>query len=331
MSAKKLEWIRIQQRPKAIQVAPAVRTVCPPKKLVTALKKLGFDHVYDTIYAADLTIFEEGTEFIERIQNNGPLPLMTSCCPGWMQLVHSDNYTGLQKYVSTCKSPQLMMGAMLKHMHPDTIVASVMPCVRKQAEADTTHDVDVVFTVNELMDILQQEHISLDDLEETPFDSPFADGSGGGVIFGRTGGVMEAALRFVYYTLKKDRLPPLEFTKVDGFSDVKEATIDSLGVRVAVVVGLGDAKKVAKMVLSNECPWQFVEVMACAPLGCVSGAGLPNVGKEKQLLHERKDALNALDPKTGAHENESLREFYEVYLKNIHEHFHNHDHHEPNV
>ncbi len=327
------------------QVAPAVRVaigepfecVAKPKQIVTSLKQLGFDYVFDTTFSADVTIMEEGTEFLKRY-NSGKLPLMTSCCPGWIQLVEN-SYPELKPYISTTKSPQQIMGSLVKNYFSkiidknaeDLYHVSVMPCVRKQSEADKIGDVDIVITTNDLVDWLKENNIDFCNLEETEFDHPMGEGTGGGIIFGRTGGVMLAALRYVYRTLTGETLEDVELTSNKIIPSVKEATlyipIESntvLMIDIAIVVGLGDAKKYVKAMKDGTIKHHFIEVMACVPVGCASGGGSyachrqqPNVGKNKEILEKRKDLLNQLDDESVSKvcdENTSLQKLYKEYL-----------------
>lgn len=332
------------------QVAPAVRVAIGEpfgvklndKQLVTLLKKVGFDYVFDTTFAADLTIVEEANELIHRLTEHGKLPMFTSCCPGWIQLAEQ-SFPDITDNISTCKSPQLMMGAVIKHYfsqkinyHPnDMFMVSFMPCVRKQAESerkegDTTGlgpDVDVVLTTNDLAKYLKESNITVDDkIPETNFDAPFGTGTGSALLFGRTGGVMIAALRYAYKVITGDELKDVQFEEKDG---IKSATItmkpknggELVTIKIGVIVGLGDVKKFIKNVLAGDSDansYHFVEIMACAPLGCVGGGGQPPVGKNKSLVDIRKNMLNEID--TGANtkeasENPEIEILYKEFFK----------------
>ena len=366
----KFDAVREKSTVRIAQVAPAVRVAVgepfggapvTPKQLVTALKMLGFDYVFDTLFAADLTIIEEGTELLTRIAGHGKLPMFTSCCPGWIQLAEK-SFPEILPNISTTKSPQLILGAIVKNYFAnkiganpeDVAMVSFMPCVRKQMEADreegdTTgrgRDVDLVLTTNELVELLMEQGVILPQLEETAFDDPLGTGTGGAIIFGRTGGVMLAALRFAYQTVTGEPLGDVPFAPAEGFSNVKEATVvmvpkdggDPVELRVAVVLGLGDAKKYVKALGDGTVSHHFVEVMACVPMGCVGSSGQPSVGKDKGLLEKRKAALNAFDEASAtkaAHENRSVERLYEQYLgepmgelahKLLHTHTHSHTH-----
>lgn len=332
------------------QVAPAVRVAIgepfginlTDKQLVTVLKKIGFDYVFDTTFTADLTIIEEANELLHRLKHNGKLPMFTSCCPGWIQLAEQ-SFPEIVDNISTCKSPQLMMGSIIKHYfsqkinyHPnDMFMVSFMPCVRKQSEADRLEgdttgfgpDVDVVVTTNELAKSLKEMDIVIDDtIHETEFDKPFGTGTGSSLLFGRTGGVMVAALRYVYKIITGDELKDVKFVEKEG---IKTADIcmkpkdggDNIIVKIAIIVGLGDVKKFIKNVLSGDKDansYHFIEIMACAPLGCVGGGGQPPIGKNKILLENRKNMLNNIDTDTvtkDASENIDIDHLYNDFLQ----------------
>jgi NADH-quinone oxidoreductase subunit G len=289
-----------------------------PGQLVAGLKKLGFDLVLDTNTGADLTICEEGTELLHRIQAKlknkkredvnkklgegepgpDPLPLFTSCCPGWLAFVEK-SAPELTSYISSCKSPHMMYGALMKHFSeklvgesPDKVYfTSIMPCVRKRGESDHPcfahegiREVDNVVTTRDIGQLFRMQHIDPGELEPEPFDSPFqvdGEGTGAGQLFGATGGVMEAAVRTVYELVTGTEMPKLELDEVRGLEGVKEATIpihseemcgdvEPLVLKVAVANGLGNAKKLIKMMKDGEVQYDFVEVMAC-PGGCIGG------------------------------------------------------------
>lgn len=332
------------------QVAPAVRVAIGEpfgvklnaKQLVSLLKDVGFDYVFDTTSAADLTIVEEATELLHRLTKKGKLPMFTSCCPGWIQLAEQ-SFPTIMDNISTCKSPQLMMGALVKHYfsqkikyHPsDIFMVSFMPCVRKQAESerlegDTTGlgpDVDIVLTTNELAKYLKDNNIHIDDkVPETDFDSPLGTGTGSSLLFGRTGGVMISAVRYAYKTITGQELVDVQFEEKEG---IKCAVItmspkdggEDITLKVGVIVGLGDVKKFAKKVIAGDpeaTSYHFVEMMACAPLGCVGGGGQPPVGKNKSLLETRKDILNNIDSSSvtkDASENKNIEVLYKEFFQ----------------
>jgi iron-only hydrogenase group A len=331
------------------QVAPSVRVAIGepfgmrpirPTQLVTSIKHLGFDYVFDTLFSADVTIMEEGTELLTRFKKGElqTLPMFTSCCPGWVQLAES-SYPELLDHLSTTKSPQQIMGAIVKNywvekqgIRPeDVYMVSFMPCIKKQGEADRAHinthphtkDVDLVITTAELAKILHDNAIDLPTLSDTPFDNPHGFGSGGGVIFGRSGGVMLSALRFAYEALTHTTLndADIHWQPNEVLPSVKEAIINipsqSLSLKVAVVLGLADAKQYVKALKAGKVHHHFVEVMGCVPGGCISGGGQPPIGKNQGLIQLRKDAINNFDDISkvkAAHKNPFIAELYDSYL-----------------
>ena len=329
-----------------VQVAPAVRTAWAEDlglsreeatvgKMVAALKVLGFNYVFDTNFSADLTIMEEGSEFIERFTHRDQYswPMFTSCCPGWVRFVKSQ-YPEYTTNLSTAKSPQAMFGAVAKSYFADKIgvdphkmrVISVMPCTAKKSEADIPNlndacgdkDVDVVITTRELGRLLKQYHVNVRDLEETPFDSPLGSGTGAAVIFGATGGVMDAALRSAYFLVTGTNPPADAFTAVRGMKGWKEASFEVPGagtVRVAVVSGLGNTRALMEAVKSGEAEYDFVEVMAC-PGGCSGGGGQP-IRDGQELADTRGKVLWNLDQKSVlrySHENPDVQALYAEFL-----------------
>ena len=288
-----------------VQVAPAVRSAwaehfhLDPKfataqRMVTALKQMGFDYVFDTNFAADLTIMEEGSEFVRRFTHRGKYkwPMFTSCCPGWVRFIKGQ-FPAYVEQLSTAKSPQAMFGAVAKSYFAkkigadphDIFVVSVMPCTAKKAEAALPNlndacgeaDVDVVLTTREIVRMFRGEQINPAVLDETPFDSPLGTGTGAAVIFGATGGVMDAALRSAYYLITGENPDPDAFTAVRGMDSWKEAVFSIPGagdVRVAVVSGLGNTRKLMNALDEGMVDYDFVEVMAC-PGGCAGGGGQP--------------------------------------------------------
>ena len=324
-----------------VQIAPAVRVtlaealgedpgVISTGRIITALRRLGFDKVFDTDFSADLTIMEEGTEFLNRLKNGGTLPMITSCSPGWIKFCETF-YPECLSHLSTCKSPQGMFGAIIKTYYAESVgkdpgdiySVSVMPCTAKKFEAkrpemkrDGHRDIDAVLTVQELAKMIRYAGIDFGSLTEGPFDEPFGTGSGAGEIFGSTGGVMEAALRTVYETVTGRTLENLDFTAVRGFDGVKEAVIDLDGkkVRVAVAHGLGNARKIMDAVRAGKADYDFIEIMAC-PGGCIGGGGNPIRNWKK--LSRRMEAVYRLDkalPIRKSHENPAVRRIYRDYL-----------------
>jgi len=331
-----------------VQTAPAVRVALGEEfgldigtsvtgKMVTALKKMGFDKVFDTNTAADLTIMEEANEFLERLQNSGTLPMITSCSPGWIRFIEM-NYPDLLNNLSTCKSPHQMFGAILKSyfaekegIDPAKIcVVSVMPCVAKKFERtreemknDGLDNVDAVITTRELAKMIKQANLDFVNLEDTEFDNPMGEATGAGAIFGTTGGVMEAALRTAYETVTGDDLKKLEFEDVRGAEGIKKASVNLNGteLKVAVAHGLSNARKVLEEIKEGKADYQFVEIMAC-PGGCVMGGGQPIVSSKTRetvdVRAKRAGALYTIDEQSTirkSHENPAIKKLYEEYLE----------------
>ncbi len=272
------------------QVAPAVRVAIGEEwdnnigkwsegKMITALRRIGFDAVYDVNVGADLTIVEEGNELIDRIKNGGKLPMFTSCCPAWYNYVER-NHPDLVENLSTCKSPNEMMGSLVKYTQKDTKVVSIMPCTAKKREIRKFGEVDVSLTTRELVHMIKESNIDFPYLEEGKFDTPFGDYTGGGLIFGATGGVMEAALRYALAKLTGET--KVDYTEVRNSEGIKEATVTAgdLTLNIAVVHGLKNAQKLLDDIRSGAKTYHFVEVMAC-PGGCVNGGGQPFVDYDK--------------------------------------------------
>ena len=335
------------QRITVVQMAPAVRAAwaeyfhLDPKyasaeRMVTALKTMGFDYVFDTNFAADLTIMEEGSEFLERFthRNKYHWPMFTSCCPGWVRFVKSQ-FPAYIGNLSTAKSPQQMFGAVVKSYFADQLnvdpkklfVVSIMPCTAKKAEAalptmkdaEGDRDVDVVLTTREIVRMFRGEQINPAVLPETPFDSPLGTGTGAAVVFGATGGVMDAALRSAYYMVTGKNPNPDAFHSVRGLDSWKEAvfTIPGAGdVRVAVVSSLGATRKLMNAIDAGEVDYDFVEVMAC-PGGCAGGGGQP-IHDGVELAEKRGSVLWNIDkaaPSRFSHENPEVHELYREFMK----------------
>ena len=330
-----------------VQPAPAVRAALGEEfgipmgtsvtgKLAAALRRLGFEKVFDTDWAADLTIMEEGTEFIGRLKNGGTLPLITSCSPGWIKFCET-YYPDFIPNLSSCKSPHEMEGAMIKSywaekegIDPKDIkVVSVMPCTAKKFEArrpELSHnglqDVDEVITTRELAKMIKEAGIDFANLPDEDFDPMLGESTGAGVIFGATGGVMEAALRTVYEVVTGKTLDKVDFEAVRGTEGIKEATIKvgDLDVNVAVAHGTANAAKLLDSVRSGEKTYHFIEVMGC-PGGCVTGGGQPIVSAQKRMECDPK-ALRAAalynedanKPQRKSHENASVMALYKDYL-----------------
>ena len=331
------------------QIAPAIRTSWNEMlglpieeaslgKLVDALKTMGVDYVFDTNFTADLTIMEEGTEFIKRMTDpkNNTLPMFTSCCPGWVRYVKNE-YPDMIDNLSTCKSPQQMFGAMIKTyvaeklgVDPSKVYSvSIMPCVAKKWERsvdavnDAGHgsDVDAVLTTREIARMITADYINPNDLNNVPFDNFFGEGSGAAVIFGVTGGVMEAALRSAYYLVTKENPPADAFHAVRGMDGWREAAFDiptengPIPVRVAVASGLGNTRKLIEAIRSGKAEYDFVEIMACTG-GCSGGGGQPIV-RGKEMAKARGEILYGLDKVSHvrfSHENEAVKMTYDEYL-----------------
>ncbi len=329
-----------------IQVAPAVRVawaesfgldpaLATTGRMVAALRRIGFDYVFDTNFTADLTIMEEGSEFLQRFthKNQYRWPMFTSCCPGWVRFVKGQ-FPAWTENLSTAKSPQQMFGAVAKSYFAQRkgidphkmFVVSVMPCISKKSEcrlptmrdACGDPDVDAVLTTRELARLLRSEHILPQDLPEESFDSPLGSGTGAAVIFGATGGVMDAALRSAYFLVTGANPDPDAFAQVRGNRPWKEAvfTIPGAGeVRVAVVSGLGSTRQLMEALEKGQVSYDFVEVMAC-PGGCAGGGGQP-IHEGAELAAERGQRLWQLDAASGirfSHENPEIQALYREFL-----------------
>jgi len=328
-----------------VQEAPAIRAQLGEEfglepgtlvtgKMITALKRLGFDQVFDTNFTADLTIMEEGHELLRRIKDGGKLPMTTSCSPGWIKFVEHF-YPQLLGHVSSCKSPQQMFGALAKTYYAefsgidpkDIFVVSIMPCTAKKYEAARPEmrdsgfrDVDVVLTTRELGRMIRQAGIDFVNLPDGEFSPPMGQYTGAGTIFGATGGVMEAALRTVYAVVCGESMPDLDIAPVRGLEGVKEAAmkVGNLGeVRVAVAHGLQNARRLMDQIAAGNSDYHFIEIMTC-PGGCVGGGGQPlPASDEKRRL--RAEALYRDDREVQAirqsHENPDIQKLYREFLK----------------
>ncbi len=306
-------------------------------KMVAALRRLGFDKVFDTDFSADLTILEEANELLDRINNGGALPLITSCSPGWVK--YCEHYYPEQiAHLSSCKSPQQMFGAVTKtwyaekmNLDPkDIVVVSIMPCTAKKFEcgrddqsASGYPDVDYALTTRELARMIETAGLNFNLLPDEEFDNPLGEGSGAGVIFGATGGVMEAALRTAVETLTGEELKALEFTEVRGTEGLKEATYTVAGmeIKVCAASGLKNAQTVMEKIKNGTADYHFVEIMAC-PGGCVNGGGQPvqpaSVHNFVGLKGLRGKALYEADknlPVRKSHENEAVKAVYAEYFE----------------
>lgn len=331
-----------------VQTAPAVRVALGEEfgmdigtnvkgKMVTALKNMGFDKVFDTNTAADLTIMEEAIEFLERLRDGGTLPMITSCSPGWIRFAEK-NYPDLLGHLSTCKSPHQMFGAVIKSYFAEKYgvpaekicVVSVMPCIAKKYEAsreemqvDGLRDVDYVITTRELSRMIRQANIDFTHLEDSNFDDPMGEASGAGAIFGTTGGVMEAALRTAADTLEGKKLENLKYEQVRGKNGIKEAKLNLAGIELKVVVasGLANARKIMEEIKQGKADYHFVEIMAC-PGGCVMGGGQPikssKIRASVDVRKLRAEALYSIDEASTirkSHENPAIKKMYQEFLE----------------
>lgn len=344
-----------------VQTAPSVRVAIGEElgmepgsivtgKMVAALRHLGFDKVFDTDFSADLTIMEEGYEFLDRLQNGGLLPMITSCSPGWVNMIEL-KYPELLDHLSTAKSPQQMFGAVAKTYYPEKagldpakiVSVSVMPCTAKKAEAARPEmcasgfrDVDIVITTRELGRMIREAGIDFKHLPEEQYDSPLGTGTGAAVIFGTTGGVMEAALRTVADVLTGEDLPQVDYEEVRGMEYTREAELEIAGkkVKIAVVHTLKSAMQMLERIKTGEADYQFIEVMAC-PGGCIGGGGQP-VPVNAEIRKLRRKGLFDCDRANElrkSHENPEIKELYDTWLgkplgEKAHSLLHTHYHHQ---
>ena len=348
ISYVKKVWAAINDPAKTVivQTAPAVRVavgqefgfepgVAITGKLVAGLRALGFDKVFDTNFSADLTIMEEGTEIVQRIKEGKNLPILTSCCPGWINFIEH-NFPDLLHIPSSCKSPQQMFGAIAKTYYAekigvkpeDLIVVSIMPCQAKKYEAarpefskDGVRDVDFVVTTRELCRMFREAGVNLANMDDEQYDSPLGESSGAADIFGVTGGVLEAACRSVYFMLNGKNLEgdAINFRAVRGLDGVKEATVaiaPGKTINVAVCSGLGNARKVLEKVRQEPDRFQAIEIMAC-PGGCINGGGQPFLHGHTDLLEKRMKGIYSEDERKTlrlSHENSDIQKLYADFL-----------------
>ena len=343
-------WVKLKD-PDAVvlvQTAPAVRVALGEEfgmpigtnvtgKMITALKRLGFNKVFDTNTGADFTIMEEANEFVERFKKHDELPMLTSCCPGWIKYIEM-NYPEMLPHLSSCKSPHQMFGAVLKTYYaqkegidPEKIyTVSVMPCIAKKFESkrpemkeNGLEDVDNVITTRELARMIKQANIDFEKLEDSKFDDPMGEATGAAAIFGVTGGVMEAALRTAEDILTGEDLPKIDFEQVRGSEGIKRATVTIAGKPISVVAasGLSNAKKILEEIKTGKANYQFVEIMAC-PGGCIMGGGQPikhsKIRAEVDVQKLRASSLYSIDEKSTirkSHENPVIKKIYEEYLE----------------
>ncbi|MBO7646637.1 MAG: iron hydrogenase small subunit [Bacteroidales bacterium] len=346
---KILRAIMDEKKKTVVQVAPAVRVALGEEfgmkpgsivtgKMVTALKMLGFDYVFDTDWSADLTIMEEGTELIGRLTKflNGDkdvkLPILTSCCPAWVNFFEH-HFPDMKELPSTAKSPQQMFGAIAKSYFAEKIgisreemvCVSVMPCLAKKYECGRDEfkvngnpDVDYSISTRELASMIKQANIDLSQLPETEFDSPLGESTGAAVIFGTTGGVIEAAVRTAYEVITKKPLPKIDFEELRGLEGIRSATIDVDGLKlnIGIAHGLKNARKLLEDIKAGKCNFHAIEVMAC-PGGCIDGAGQPLHHGNSDVIKARWEAIYRADkemPIRKSHENPSIQAIYKEFL-----------------
>ena len=348
ISYVKKVWAAINDPSKTVivQTAPAVRVAVGQEfgfapgvpvtgKLVAGLRALGFDKVFDTNFSADLTIMEEGNEIVERIKSGKNLPILTSCCPGWINFIEH-NFPDLLNIPSSCKSPQQMFGAIAKSYYAekigvkpeDLIVVSVMPCQAKKYEAarpefapNGVRDVDYVVTTRELCRMFKEAGVNLANMDDEEFDNPLGKSTGAADIFGVTGGVLEAACRSVYFMLNGKNLEgdAINFRAVRGLDGIKEAKVEiapGKTINVAVCSGLGNARKVLEMVRADKDRFQAIEIMAC-PGGCINGGGQPFLHGDAELLEKRMKGIYSEDERKVvrcSHENPDIKALYDEFL-----------------
>jgi NADH-quinone oxidoreductase subunit G len=338
-------WEAINDKDKyvVVQTAPAVRVALGEEfgmevgtsvtgKMVTALRKMGFDKVFDTDFAADLTIIEEASEFVHRLQHGGRLPILTSCCPAWVKFFEHQ-FPDLLDIPSTCKSPHEMFGAIVKSYYAQKfnidpkkiVVVSVMPCLAKKYESAREElsenellNVDHVITTRELGHMIKEAGITFTTLEASDFDHPLGESTGAGVIFGATGGVIEAALRTAYEWLTNETLENVNFTELRGFKGIREATIkiNDMEVKIGVAHGLGNARKLLEAIRAGKAYYHAIEIMAC-PGGCIGGGGQPYHHGDDDIIKKRAAAIYREDEgksKRKSHENRDMLKLYEEFL-----------------
>lgn len=326
-----------------VQVAPAVRVAIGEMfgmepgtittgQLATAFRRMGFDGIFDTDWAADLTIIEEASELVHRIQHKGVLPILTSCCPAWVRFFEYQ-FPDMLDIPSTCKSPQIMMGTVIKTYYAekmginpkDIVVVSVMPCIAKKAEVQREelrlgelHDVDWVISTRELGYMLKEAGINFATLPEGNFDNILGESTGASVIFGTTGGVIEAAVRTAYEWITKEELGDVNFTQLRGLEGIRSATvkIGDMDLKIGIAHGLGNARKLLEGIRSGEMEFHAIEIMAC-PGGCVGGGGQPYHHGNMDIIRKRQDAIYREDAgkiKRKSHENEMVMKLYREYM-----------------
>lgn len=329
-----------------VQVAPAVRVALGEMfgrnpgesvegEMVTALKNLGFEKVFDTNFAADLTIMEEANEFVQRLNGKGKLPILTSCCPGWVNFMEQQ-FSDLIDIPSSCKSPHEMFGAIAKTYYAEKIgkkaedikVVSIMPCISKKYEAKRDElenegysDVDIVLTTRELGAMIKEAGIDFNNLEKSDFDNPMGESTGAGDIFGTSGGVIEATIRTAYDTITGEELEKVEFEDLRGLKGIKQAKVDINGreIKIAVANGLGNTRKLLEKLRNKEIELDAIEVMAC-PGGCIGGGGQPYHNGKISILKERSKGLYQIDKNKKlrkSYQNPYIKKLYQEYLGEV--------------
>ncbi|QMS84794.1 NADH-dependent [FeFe] hydrogenase, group A6 [Candidatus Xianfuyuplasma coldseepsis] len=325
------------------QIAPAVRVALGEMfdmdpgsistgKIVTALKRLGFDKVFDTNFAADLTIMEEARELVHRIEHGGRLPMLTSCCPAWVKFIEHQ-FPDLLDVPSSCKSPQTMLGAIAKSYYLDTLdilprrlkVVSIMPCVAKKAEAarpelskESLLDVDYVLSTRELGYMITEAGIDFKNLEESEFDSILGESTGAAAIFGTTGGVIEAAVRSASYIMTGENIDKIEFEELRGLDGIREATVNvgGMDLNIGIAHGLGNARKLLESIQAGTSKYHAIEIMAC-PGGCIGGGGQPYHHGKTDVILKRQQAIYEIDrnsTRRRSHENQAVLQLYKDFL-----------------
>lgn len=326
-----------------VQTAPAIRVALGELfgmeagtivtgKMVTALKRMGFDAVFDTNFGADLTVMEEASELIYRLQNNKTLPILTNCCPAWVKFIEHQ-FPELIHVPSTCKSPHIMLGqiaktyyAQQKGLDPDNVVVvSIMPCIAKKAEAkrpeltkDAHNNVDISITTRELGAMIKEAGIEFDRLPDSEFDSPLGETTGASAIFGTAGGVIEAALRTAYEWMTGETLEQVEFEELRGMEGVRKATvkIGDQELNIGIASGLGNARLILEEIREGKSQYHAIEIMAC-PGGCIAGGGQPYHHGNEEIIKKRRDAIYEEDRRKGvrkSHENKEILELYKNFL-----------------
>jgi NADH-quinone oxidoreductase subunit G len=296
-------------------------------KMVTALKELGFQKVFDTDLAADITIVEEATEFAKRLKNKENLPMITTCCPAWIKFAEQYFFEQLN-HMSSCRSPQAMMASLIKTYYaeknkikPENIIlVDIMPCTAKKYEINRPEfqgEADYVLTTVELAKLIKQHNINFQELPDSEFDNPLGESTGAGVIFGRSGGVMEAALRTAADLITGQDIKNIEYKEVRGLETTKEATINigKQEIKVCVVHTLGEARKIMNQIRQGQSPYDFIEIMACYG-GCIGGGGQPRYESDEQLK-QRMQAISKEDKNKKirkSHQNPSVIRLYKEYL-----------------